>query len=349
VTGLLSAAVTVTVLTPPTNPPPIAGLVMHLPFNNNLLDVTGRGNNATNLASGGAPLITNDYLSGIGAPIGDGVAFIYQTTVDTNAPDAGGVTNANYATVGVRPDLQFSSNISFTVSFWIQEPLYYTGNDLPFFCDVIGSTFGYPGYCFEPTFGQTVGTTAGWPGSWGFSLYDSTDTGEGVYGDQNTPGYINDGNFHNLIYVLDRVNGATVYLDGLVAHQNPQAGGTIAGIGDVDSTNAATIGQDPTGLYPQSSQGSYFAMQDLGIWRKALTPLEAASIYVAGTSNGVSFAGAPLTFTHQVLPGKQLVLTWNEGELQSATSLNGPWTTLNVTSPYTPAETGPSTFYRVKF
>ena len=74
--GILSTTVTVTVLAPPTNPPAIAGLVMHLTFDGNLLDATGRGNNATNEASGGATLITNNYVPG---QIGE--AFTYQTTV----------------------------------------------------------------------------------------------------------------------------------------------------------------------------------------------------------------------------------------------------------------------------
>jgi hypothetical protein len=333
VTGILSAPVTITVLAPPTNPPSIPGLVMHLTFDNTLVDATGRGNNATNEASGGATLQTNDYEGG---QIGQ--AFTYQTS-------SNGVIMANYASVGVRPDLQFGSN-SFTVSMWVQYPPNYIGGDLPFFTDVIGSTFGFPGYCFEPSFGYTVGTTAGWPGAWGFSVYDSTDAGTGVYGPDG--GDMNDGNWHSLVYVIDKTAGATVYQDGLVSAQFPQAGNTVAGIGDIDSTNSATIGQDPTGQYVQVSQGT-FGIDDLGVWRRALKPLEAASIYMAGAVNQISFAGAPLTFTHQVLPGHVLVLTWNEGDLQSATSLSGPWTTLSVTSPYTTSPTAEGTYYRIKF
>jgi hypothetical protein len=333
VTGIVSAPVTIAVLAPPTNPPAIAGLVMHLTFDNTLADVTGRGNNATNEASGGAPLITNDYVPG---ELGE--AFTYQTTVSSST------TNANYASVGNRPDLQFGTDSSFTVSMWVQLPINYIGNDLPFFCDVVGSTFGYPGFCFEPSFGTTEGTTAGWPGGWGFSVYSSTATGEGVYGDQ---GSINDGNFHNLIYIIDRVAGATVYLDGVAAHQNVQEGTKVVGIGNINSTNAATIGQDPTGLYPQPGTCN---IDDLGVWRKALTPLEAASIYMAAISNQppLSFTGAPLTFSLQVQPGPQLQLTWDVGNLQSASSLIGPWTDVaGATSPYTNSPTGTQEFFRV--
>ncbi|HUD47962.1 MAG TPA: LamG-like jellyroll fold domain-containing protein [Candidatus Baltobacteraceae bacterium] len=332
--GILSTTVTVTVLPAPTNPPAIADLVMHLTFDGTMLDATGRGNNATNLASGGATVNNDPYVPGI-----LGEAFGYQTTV-TSA-----TTNANYATVGYRPDLQFGSN-SFTVSMWVQLPVDYIGDDLPFFTDVPGSTFGYPGYCFEPSFGTTEGTTTGWPGGWGFSVYGQTDVGEGVYGDVGT---INDGNWHNLIYVIDRNAGATIYLDGVPAHQNVQAGTSVVGIGNINSTNIATIGQDPTGLYPQSSEG-LMAIDDLGVWTRALTPLEAASIFTAANVNQLSFTSpATITLSFAVLPGAELQLTWSQGNLQSATNLLGPWSTVQgATSPFTTNELGPQQFFRAQ-
>ncbi len=341
VTGILSSPVTITVLAPPATPPAIPGMVMHLPFDNDLVDTTGRGNNGTNMASGGAPLITNNYVQGM---IGN--AFQFQTTVDSSA---GGTTNANYATLGLRPDLLFGSN-SFTVSMWILLPYNYAGYDLPFFTDVVGSTFGYPGYVFEPTFGITVGTTAGWQGGWGFSVFSQTDTGVGVYGDKNL---LNDGNWHNLVYVIDQVNGATVYMDGIPAHQNVEGGSTTIGMGDIDSTEPATIGQDPTGLYEggtaQAANTVQIGIDDLAVWKRALTGLEVASIYEAGFYNAVSITNAPLTFTMTKIAGPKLVLNWNEGVLQSTTNLAGPWTALSVKSPYTNTPSGDDMFFRVKF
>jgi len=329
--GILTSNFIITVLPPPTNPPAIAGLVLHLPFDGSLADTSGRGNDATNEASGGATLITNNYVPG---QIGE--AFTYQTTVDSTS------TNANYASLGYRPDLQFGSNTSFTVSMWIQLPNNYTGNDLPFFTDVVGSTFGFPGFCFEPTFGTTEGATAGWPGGWGFSVYGSTDVGEGVYGDVGT---INDGMWHSLIYVIDRVNGATVYLDGLVAHQNVQAGSSVVGIGNISTTNFASIGQDPTGLYPQPGSAN---IDDLGVWNRALTPLEAASIFTAGNINQLSFVGVtPITVSAKLVAGPAVQLTWTGGTLQTATNLLGPWTTLtNAKSPFTTNLSAPQEFFQ---
>jgi len=328
---------TITVLEPPTNPPAIPGLVMHLTFDNTLVDATGRGNNATNEASGGAALNPNPYIPGK-----LGQAFSYQTTANSST------TNANYASVGVRPDLQFGSNISFTVSMWVQLPANYIGNDLPFFTDSLGSTYG-KGYLFAPTFGTTVGTTKGVPGGWAYSIYDNPQTnsgkGVGVYGAE---GSINDGNWHSLVYVIDRINGGTVYLDGTNAPYIIDGGTSVEAAGDIDTTNSATIGQDPTGLYGGSTGGT-FGIDDLGVWHKALTPLEAASIYMAAASNQLSFVGAPITLSINSLSGLQKQVSWNAGSLQSAPSLTGPWTIVpGATSPYTIIPTGTALFYRVK-
>ncbi len=122
--GILTSNVIITVLQPPTNPPAISGLVLHLAFDGNLLDTSGRGNDATNEASGGATFTTNTYVPGVilSAPNQIGQAFTYQTTV------SGSNAMANYASLGVRPDLQFGTG-SFTVSMWVQLPANYVGND----------------------------------------------------------------------------------------------------------------------------------------------------------------------------------------------------------------------------
>jgi hypothetical protein len=333
--GVLSDPATITVLPPPASPPAIPGLVMHLTFDHTLEDATGRGNNATNKASGTAMLATNDYSPGM-----LGYAFSYQTTVTATS------TNANYASVGVRPDLQFGSNINFTASMWVRLPANYTGIDLPFFTDVIGSTFGYPGYVFAPSYGIPVpGGPLGWPGGWGYSIRDNAGNGLGAYGSENS---INDGQWHNLIYVINRTTGVTVYLDGVVAQPHNEEFPT-GQIGDIDSIQPATIGQDPTGLYPAPGSCD---IDDLGVWQTALTPLEAASIFEAGYYSQLSFTGAPLSFSFATFPSQAVQLTWNEGSLQSATNLPGPWTTVSGpgTSPYTISTTdAPQTFFRAKF
>ncbi len=330
--GILSTSVVITVLPAPVTPPTIGGLVLHLTFDGNLIDATGRGNNGTNEASGSTVVSTNNYVPGI-----LGEAFTYTTTVDSSS------TNANYISLGVRPDLQFGSNISFTVSMWVQLPANYTGNDLPFFTDTIGSTFG-SGYVFAPTSGSpsTVNPN-GWPGGWAYSVYDTAGNGIGVFGDI---GSINDGNWHSLVYVVDRTKGITTYLDGVVAHYTLQAGTSITAAGDIDTGNITTIGQDPTGLYNQPGSGN---IDDLGVWNRALTPLEAASIYTAGNVSGLSFtAPTVVTLGLAVLPGSQLQMSWTTGSLQSTTNLGGPWTDVQgATSPYTAMPTNSHQFFRL--
>ena len=55
-------------------------------------------------------------------------------------------------TLGVRPDLQFSSNVNFTIAFWIKLPQDYIGGDLPFFCTAKNANFN-PGISIAPAYG----------------------------------------------------------------------------------------------------------------------------------------------------------------------------------------------------
>src|SRR5438552_14853666 len=112
------------------------------------------------------------------------------------------------------------------------------------------------------------------------------------------------------------------YLDGVLAHSRKQAGTSASAAGNVDSTppNPATIGQDPTGTYGESGSAD---IDDLGVWRKALTPLEAASIYMAAISNHLSFSD--ITLSGKQSGPNQVTLTWATGTLQEATAVGGPY------------------------
>jgi hypothetical protein len=344
-----SVVATLTVLDAPTTPPSIPGLVMHLSFDNTLVDATGRGNNgismhvtytATNTAP---PTYVSDgklgqgfhYSSDMGPPNGDG----------NGAPTT---TNNFYATLGVRPDLMFGNDMSFSVAYWIRLPANYTGGDLPFFTDTVNSTFG-SGFVFAPSFGPTaVGATTGTnPGGWAMSVFDTGGNGVGFYGDV---GSVNDGGWHHLVHVVQRGVSTVTYLDGAVAKARKQGGTSIAAASaslDSSPANPATIGQDPTGHYGETGSGD---IDDLGVWRKALTPLEAASIYAAASINGQSFSGTyPASISAEVLPGHQLRLTWPYGILQSATSVTGPYTTVSgASSPYTTSSATGAKYYRLK-
>jgi hypothetical protein len=275
-----SSPATLTVLSPPTNSPDISGLVLHLPFDNNLTDATGRGNNGTaiHLTAGSSNVSSATFVSGM-----LGSALHYAS--DFGARPCCTTTNTSYVTLGVRPDLQFGSSVNFSVAYWIRLPAGYAGGDLPFLCDAVNSTFN-GGFVFAPSYGsqgtQTGGTVNG---AWALSVYGSD--GVGVYGDF---GSINDGAWHHLVHIIDRTNGMVTYLDGVAAHFTTQAGSTVAAAGNIDNGQPAIIGQDPTGQYPETGSGD---IDDLGVWRRSLTALEAASIYLAGVSNHLSFTGSP--------------------------------------------------------
>jgi len=53
--------------------------------------------------------------------------------------------------------------------------------------------------------------------------------------------------------------------------------------GDLDTGKATNLGQDPDGDYPVTAGPMW---NDIGIWRRALTPLEVAGIYAIGASHG---------------------------------------------------------------
>jgi hypothetical protein len=254
-------------------------LVLHLPFDNNLTDATGRGNNGTaiHLTAGSSNVSSATFVSGV---LGSGLHY---------ASSFGATTNTDYVTLGVRPDLQFGSSVNFSVAYWIRLPAGYAGGDLPFFCDAVNSTFN-GGFVFAPTYGslgtQGSGST---DGGWAVSVLNVANPANGfaAYGDA---GSINDGAWHHLVHTFDRANGVAVtYLDGNAANYTPEAG-SIATAGNIDTGRAAVIGQDPTGQYQETGSGD---IDDLGVWRRSLTALEAASIYMAAVSNHLSFTGSP--------------------------------------------------------
>ncbi|PWU14585.1 MAG: hypothetical protein C5B50_17015 [Verrucomicrobia bacterium] len=346
-----SVPVVLTVLSAPASPPVIPGLVLHMTFNGTLADSSGRGNNGVSIhmnrnlgvttSNTAAATYVND-----GMPAGN-KGFHFSTT----ALDASNTNFDNfYATLGKNPDeLKFGTVADFSVAFWIRAPLNYVGNDLPFFTDGVGSTFAAPGIVFAYTFGTAAQNNPAYPGGWAYSVLDSANGGLAGRGEI---GAINDGLWHHLVHVFDRKDGQATYLDGLAVPFHKQAGTSIQAATSFDNNNWWTIGQDPTGLYNQATAGISGPspagdIDDLGVWKKALSPLEAAAIFVAASSNNLSYVSAPLSFTYQ-RQGSNLILNWNAGVLQSATNAAGPYTDLTPDSPITNSVSSGRKFFRVK-
>jgi hypothetical protein len=255
----------------------------------------------------------------------------------------------------VRPDLQFSSNVNFSVAYWIRlHPLGFQGGDLPAFTDATNSSGGF-GYTFATAYGYGTAnpnpTTdpSGWLGCWDFTIFgaggQSVGNGQTLYGSNfgSQPGTINDEQWHHLVYVFDRTAGSGMaYLDGAFNRGIKQNGNSLRDAGNIDSGQPATIGQDPTGRYGENGSAD---IDDLGVWRKALTPVEVASIYVAAVSNKLSFVSAPITLTIQH-SGGQVIVSFNCGTLQSAPDVTGPYTDVTSDSPLVVTPTTRQ-FYRV--
>jgi hypothetical protein len=285
------------------------GLVMHLKFDGTYTDATGRGNNGT-------PVGSPSFVPG---KLGSALHYFTTTTGGTSPV----VTSSNYVTLGLRPDLQFSSNINFTVAYWVRLPAGYVLGDLPFLCNDIGS-LGNTGYTFAPGYKN---------GTWAYSL-NSLRLG--------SAGSINDGNWHSLVHSIDRQGIAVTYLDGVDVDESFAANGQ-----SLDTGAPTNIGQDSTAAYPEEGSAD---IDDMGVWTRTLSAYEAFSIYSVGQNFAKSFDSyGPVTLTIQSTPtGIQLI--WAAGTLLQADSLSGPWTAVpGAVSPYYKTTTGASKkFYRVQ-
>jgi len=350
--GQLSTAAYVDVLPPPASPPAIPGLVLHMPFDNNVNDASGHGNNGTGIHRvQNAGVISSNVAAQTYVPgkLGSGLHFV-STPTDTSG------TNFDnyYVSLNDRPDFHFSSDVDFSIAFWVQrlaadDPYGAEWFDLPFLTTTVGSTFG-AGLTLAWTYGIPSGTTAPYIGGWAYSIYEGSGVNAGV-GGRGEQGSIDDGTWNHLVYVFDRKAGATVYTNGVPAAFHKQAGTAAYNAGNIDTGNWLTIGQDPSGAYwPDTTwtvRGAAGCMDDLGIWRKALTPLEVAAIYTAGINNK-SFTTVPDSF-YMVQYGGSLKIYWNIGVLQSSTSVTGPYTDVTgATSPYPVSPTGDRRFFKVR-
>ena len=323
-------------------------LVAHLTFDGNLTDTSGRGNNATYATNGTAGDPNPTFVPG---KIGQ--AFEYTTLIDG--------TKFDYATFGYPPDLMLDTN-SFSVSMWVN----YTNqnDDLPFISNKDWNSSGNRGWGM---FSQSGGN---------FRLNLTGPNGGADKFSTSPATILRDGTWHNLIMSVVRDSAAgtiTAYVDGAAVYQ-----GTLVTQGSIDTaglpfqneqsrtsgqtTCAVNIGQDGTGVY--FDQGSAYninaKIDDLGIWRRALTSGEASAIYTAGQAGkDLSQAKvAPVTTKPTVTinaVGSSLKITWQGtaiGRLQTTTSLNpANWTDVPGTTGASSATVSASSntaFFRFK-
>jgi hypothetical protein len=292
-------------------------LVLHLRFEGNAQDSSGRGNNGTASTTPGPNYVTGQ----VGAQAAELTTTLSGTTV----------SSASWVHLGTPADLLFGSATSFTVGMWVKLPAAGVPGDVPFIGTATNAA-NNPGWFIGPSYQA---------GGWQWNFDDNPDT-FGANGPDNS---INDGQWHNFVVVTDRA-GAVVrtYLDGiLVSSVN------ITGLDSLDVGGPVTIGQDPTHTYPEAAT---FALDDIGIWRRALTPLEVANVESAGRAgNSFDTVGTP-SVTLSIAPaGSNLQVSWSPaiGSLLESSNLNGPWTTNSTaSSPYIVGPSNAAKFYRVQ-
>jgi hypothetical protein len=233
----------------------------------------------------------------------------------------------NYLALSPASDLAFDETASFTVSFWTR----YTArfNDTPIIGNSVNSTYQV-GWVFTDEGGQLE-----------WSLVSTADSGTYLR-DPVGPAVIGDGAWHNVIGVVDRAAQlASAYVDGVL-----DGSWSIAGLGTLDYGNPITIGQDPTGAYGSAT----FDLDDVGIWRRAITAYEAASVYGAGQSSGESFdVNGPVKVSVNHV-GTNIDVSWQAGTLLQSTSVTGTYTPVpGATVPfYRTSPTNSAMFFRVQ-
>lgn len=334
--GTNSQSVSLTVISPTGFANVTNNLVLHLRFDGDDTDSSGRGHNGT--PAGGPSFVTGVIGS---------QALHYTTTSATNSVTNIVETGSSYVKLGTPSDLLFGSSSSFTVGLWVMVATNDVQGDLPFIGTATNSN-NNPGWDLSPSYGS---------GGYQWNLNDGTNN-INVSGPANT---INNGGWHHFVMAVDRAgHTAKTYLDGVLLVQSD-----ISSLGSLDVGGPVTVGQDPTGLYPfaiTNASATDFAgwvpaatatLDDVGIWRRALSALEVAQIESAGRTAGNSFDTVSPAVTLTISrSGSNLIISWPSGTLYQSDKIGAGavWTAVpGASAPsftFTPGSV--SKFYRVQ-
>lgn len=233
------------------------GLVAHLKFDGTYTDASGRGNNATAVNS-------PTFEAG---RVGQAVHINSSTTLEPN----------NYVTLGYPNDLKLgsgttASNVSF--SFWTK--VLANSGDKPFISNKNWVSGNNPGFALAS---RTTGI------SWNFKDDQSGRRDSGIVG----PQLADRTNWHHVTATFDRAGLGKIYVDGQLANSTsiaPDAGKPIGNMDTDDAGLVFNIGQDGGGNYTDNgSSGLDALIDDMGIWKRVLTPQEVLALYTAGLEN----------------------------------------------------------------
>jgi Concanavalin A-like lectin/glucanases superfamily/Immunoglobulin domain len=319
------------------NVPVTSDLVAHLKFDGDYTDSSGHGNNATPI--NGPSLVPGKLGSAL------------QFTTSTGVVPA--VTN--FATLGYPTDLQFGSTTDFSIAFWVN----YTNqsDDLALISNSQWDSGSNPGWGI---FSQ---------GSGSFRV-KASDVNRVTANTGGVGPVIENNGWHHILVTFQQGGAMYTMYDGVLVRTNvwtPTASVDTSGF-DYQRTitnntgftgpHAINIGQDGTGWYNDKNGGAITngLIDDVGFWRRAVSPQEALAIYTAGNAGkNLSLAAAslpPLTITYSA---GNVNLTWAGGagiRLQKTTDLTNPlsWTDIASTlgnSSYSEAVTPTPTNYRL--
>ncbi len=223
-------------------------LVLHLPFDSNLADTSGHAHDGVAVGN-----------------IGFGAGQVGAGGVNLSFSKSG--TNYNYVTLGAPPELNFGTSTDFAVSFWVKFHEFFF--DPPF--------IGNKDWLSGQNQGWMIATGTDGRLQWNYS---------GLPGQRKDydgpPGTVSDGQWHHVVMTVLRAGEVVTYLDGVSVDERDVA----ASLNNVDTAAglALNLGQDGTGHYTDGNSVEIkdLMMDDLGIWRRVLTPTEVRSIYEQG-------------------------------------------------------------------
>ena len=314
------------------SPEPVLGitnaLVAHLKFDGDYTDASGNGVDGTAKGTGST---FPTFEAGV---IGQGSHIINKRDGSLD----------EYVSLGYPDVLKFGdeNTTDFSISFWVKQNE--QNDDQALISNKDWNSSSNPGWGIFSQGGNQIRDNITGP---------SSATKLSV---KPTAG-LNDGAWHLVTTTVQRKGVINTYVDGSLNLSSPV---TTVGSIDTDSLGfAVNIGQDGTGAYTDGGSAEIdFVIDDLGIWRRALTADEAAAIYLRGVS-GHSFdvtpgVSTPVKLGTPAISGGNLNLSWTGGtapfKVQSKASLtDAAWTDVTTTSNSTfsvPAA-GAAGFYRI--
>ncbi len=239
------------------------GLVAHLTFDDTYNDKTSKGNNGTAV---GAPVFVPGKIgtkavkvSNDGVPAGDGGVF-------------------NYVTLGTPADLDFGTDVDFSVAAWVK------------FTDWKGdpAIVGNKDWGSSGNVGWVMATAGNGGYQWNFK-----EQGAGR-ADYDGPTGLSNGKWHHVVATFQRGGRAITYVDGKkVADQDCPTAGT-----SIDAGLPVNIGQDGTGTYTDGNSAVRWgdcAIDDVAIWRRVITGDEVLNVYNRGEYFGLTLEDAAVT------------------------------------------------------